>query len=431
MVFILSFFLFFFFIWTINAKIDNTVVVDGYIVLNDKEKIIQHYNGGNVKEIFVKEGEYVKKLQPLIKLNTNKINIELKKNIYQIKYNLISIKNIKLSLKLIKNIQNNYYKKIKLNSIKNNKDKHFFSNNKFNDYICIKKEYFKLYFEMIESYINVLNSDLNQLNTKYKSMNQKLINNKKNIKVLTLQYYKMQKIFRNKLITKEKLVELKMKIKHLMYDILEIETIINNLKYKILSIKDKKFNFLNNQSIKLIDELKKNQHDLNFLELYYKNIKNIYKQSIIRSPYNGLISELKINSIGMNLFPNDDIMVIIPQNDKLIIESEIKSNDIDNINIGNFVKIQLIYYKNKILPRIKGKVVYVSADIIKNKNNLISYGHYKIKVEIELKQVYKINKSIQIYPGMLVKIFIIKGTKTFSNYLFNPFKESFYRSFKE
>ena len=154
-----------------------------------------------------------------------------------------------------------------------------------------------------------------------------------------------------------------------------------------------------------------------------------------------MVTALSVHTIGSAIRQNDKpLLEIIPQDDNLVIEAFIPSNEIDSINIGSTAKIQLNAYKARLVPRIEGNVIYISADKFDKESpgmmgpgqpKLAPMGYYKAKIEVTPEELAKVNTDIKLYPGMPVTVFIVKGTRSFAEYLYSPIKDSFHKAFKE
>merc|ERR1712164_133263 len=98
------------------------------------------------------------------------------------------------------------------------------------------------------------------------------------------------------------------------------------------------------------------------------------------------------------------------------------SKDIDSITTDRMVKIQLDAYRSRIVPRINGRVIYVSADKFDKPyipgGRTISY--YKVKIKVLQSELDRVNYDIKLKTGMPVNVFIVKGTRTFAKYLYSP-----------
>ena len=125
-------------------------------------------------------------------------------------------------------------------------------------------------------------------------------------------------------------------------------------------------------------------------------------------------------------------MDIVPQNDELIVECYIDPKDIESIYVGLDAKVQLNAYKARLVPRIAGTVTYVSADKFDRQTaDGRGSSFYLAKVKLSQKSIASVNTDIKLYPGMPVAVFIVKGTRTFLEYIISPIRDSFHKAFKE
>ena len=146
------------------------------------------------------------------------------------------------------------------------------------------------------------------------------------------------------------------------------------------------------------------------------------------APNSGIITGLNVHTAGSILRQDGrPVLEIIPQDDNLVIEAYIPSQEIDSINVGSEAKIQLNAYKARLVPRIVGKVFYISADkydqqsggmIAPGQYKLTPVGYYKTKIAITSEELAKVNTDIKLYPGMPVTVFLVKGTRSFAQYLY-------------
>jgi len=152
------------------------------------------------------------------------------------------------------------------------------------------------------------------------------------------------------------------------------------------------------------------------------------ERSEIKSPVDGVVTDMQYHTIGGVIASGHKILDIIPQDGNLIVEAKVKLQDIDSIYPGLLAKVQLGAYKSRLVPRIEGKVIYVSAD---KSTDQQGNSFYITRIEIDEEQFNRLSATIKLHPGMPVTVFIVKGTRTFLEYLISPIRDSFFKAFKE
>jgi HlyD family type I secretion membrane fusion protein len=197
---------------------------------------------------------------------------------------------------------------------------------------------------------------------------------------------------------------------------------ITQLNIKLIAIK-------NDFHHKVSDEIKDNHRIILELDEKYTAAKDTLERTEIKAPVDGIVSELKHFTIGGVIPPGQNIMDIVPADDKLIIEAQVPTQDIDSIYPGMLAKVQFSAFKARTVPRVEGKVIYIAPDRHVDERGGAPY--YLVRIEVDDKEFDKLTANVKLYPGMPATVFIIKGTRTMLQYLLSPLMDSFYRSFKE
>lgn len=165
------------------------------------------------------------------------------------------------------------------------------------------------------------------------------------------------------------------------------------------------------------------------LQSEYQAGTDTLERAVIKAPTPGFIMDLKYQTIGGVIPAASEIMFIVPKDDKLIAEVKVKPGDIDLLTEGMTAKVQLSAYKARLMPKLDGKLVNVSADSFKNEMHGEVY--FKARIEIPESELKKLKTEVKLTPGMPITAFIITGSRTLFQYLLAPIQESAYKAFRE
>jgi len=103
--------------------------------------------------------------------------------------------------------------------------------------------------------------------------------------------------------------------------------------------------------------------------------------------------------------------------------------DIDVVQIGLKAQVQLSSFSTRSLPRVAGVVRSVSADrLIDDTTN---QPYYLASVEVESAELERIGLGVDLVPGMPADVLIVTGKRTMAKYLFQPFLDAIWRTFRE
>ena len=153
------------------------------------------------------------------------------------------------------------------------------------------------------------------------------------------------------------------------------------------------------------------------------------ERSQIRAPMRGIVKGIKVTTIGGVVNAGEDIMQIVPVNDKLLVEAYIRPQDIAFIRTGQPALVKVSAYDYSIYGGLEGKVTLVGADTVSNSmqnraNDLKldpNQVYYRVLVQTENNSLKDKNgKPMPIIPGMVATVDIKTGEKTIFQYLIKP-----------
>lgn len=137
----------------------------------------------------------------------------------------------------------------------------------------------------------------------------------------------------------------------------------------------------------------------------------------IRSPVNGTIKDLKINTVGGVVRAGDPIVEIVPRDDQLLVEAQVRPSDIAFIYPNQPATVKFTAYDYAIYGGLKAVVVDISPDAIKNEKG---ESFYRVKVRTEQNSLTRKGEILPIIPGMVTTVDILTGKKTIMEYLMKP-----------
>ncbi len=137
----------------------------------------------------------------------------------------------------------------------------------------------------------------------------------------------------------------------------------------------------------------------------------------IKSPVKGIVKDFKINTVGGVVKPGDPILEVVPIGDQLLVEAKIKPQDIARLRPGLPAMVKFTAYDWAIYGGLKGKVVDISADTIKNEKG---ESFYRVRVQTDENQLKRKGEVLPIIPGMVTTVDILTGQRTIMQYLLKP-----------
>jgi adhesin transport system membrane fusion protein len=142
------------------------------------------------------------------------------------------------------------------------------------------------------------------------------------------------------------------------------------------------------------------------------------KRTDIRSPVDGIVNTLEVNTIGGYVDPGRVVAGIVPTADTLLVEAKISPRDVAFVRRGQPAIVKITAYDFAIFGGLEGEVTNVSADSIVEKEKGETY--YLVQVKTNKSELERNGKSYPIIPGMIASAEIMTGKKTVLSYLMKP-----------
>ena len=149
----------------------------------------------------------------------------------------------------------------------------------------------------------------------------------------------------------------------------------------------------------------------------------------IRSPVDGIVNSLEVNTIGAFVQPGTKLLDVVPVSDTLIVEARLKPSDVAFIIPGQEAIIKLTAYDFSIFGGLSGKVENVSADSIVDPQTRETY--YVVRVGADTATLRYRDEELPVLPGMVTSVEILTGKKTILQYLLKPINKARDEAFRE
>ena len=152
------------------------------------------------------------------------------------------------------------------------------------------------------------------------------------------------------------------------------------------------------------------------------------KRTTLRSPVKGIIKKLYANSIGGVVSPGNNIVEIVPQEDSLLVEIEIKPADIASVHLGQNARLKFTAYDFALYGSLSGEVFFISADTITNEDG---ESFFVVRLKPSKDYLGHESKPLPIKVGMTVEADIITSKKTILEFLLEPILRGLDKALRE
>jgi HlyD family type I secretion membrane fusion protein len=402
--------------WAALAPIASASLAPGTVRVDTNRKTVQHLEGGIIREIFVRDGDYVREGQTLIRLDDVDARAELVALQGQI--DALQAREARLRAQRDQHETIDFGPDSPTGLISADRASIFEGQTRiFTDQA-----------RALEAEIAVLRQRAEQFRAQigaYEAENQ----------VLALHFESLSE----ELSSVRRLLDLGLERRHRVLELereanrTEGQVAVNNSHIRALGENiietQLQINLLRDRGAREISEELREVQTL-LAELLQRSLRSEAQagRRDIFAPQDGHVVNMRYFTIGGVITPGAEIMDIVPDEDELVIEARIRPLDIDVVRQGLPAIVRLVAYRQRTTPALDGIVTRVSADALMDPRTGEPY--FLATVAVTPEELARV-PSAALYPGMPVDVSIVTGERSLLAYLAQPFSDSLAAAFRE
>ena len=409
-----------FLLWAGFAPLDQGVPASGTVAIETRKKTIQHSSGGVVKDVLVKEGQWVKEGEVLIEVS----DTQARANNETIKQAYLSQRAVEARLEAERNNASN----IAFGpEILENKADLFVQ-----QVMLTQQTLFAARRASYNSEVSALEQSIQALKDQLWGVDQSLANrlvqiqlqekHLKSIKTLAEEGYAPK----NQVLQMEQTqTELKTALSDLKSNQSRLSRSIEESQFRLVQ---RKQDVLKDVLAQLAEVKKEIQAGKERLTATSEEL----ARTQIKSPVEGQVVGLGISATGGVVMAGQKLMDIVPKSEALLVDAKVQPHIIDKVHTGMEVSVRFNTFANTPQLVVPGKLVALSSDVITDPSAGMTgvSSYYLGRVEITPEGL-KILGNRVLQPGMPTEVLFKVGERTLLQYIMYPLTKRIAASLKE
>lgn len=147
----------------------------------------------------------------------------------------------------------------------------------------------------------------------------------------------------------------------------------------------------------------------------------------IRAPTAGAVVGLSVHTVGGVVRPGERLMDIVPDDQELLIEAQVRPEDADDITIGQTTEVRITAFSGRNLPLVDGAVRRISADRFVDERT--GQAYFIVQIAVPPEEIDRIGRELR--AGLPAQIVAPTEKRTALQYLIEPLNQAIWRSFRE
>lgn len=404
-----------FLIWGFLAPMHGAVVAQGVVRVENNRQQIHHQEGGIIKSILVKNGDFVRKEQDLLELEDLRVTAN--------------------SGIIGQNIAAEMARQARLTAERDFKEKITFperllaqSNNAFVDNILKKeRDLFLQKRKSLQLQLNILGQQITETGREIEAVRQQIAADQISSKSMDDELKANASLLDKGFISPTRMFGLQRNLADYQSRVAEHQADLSRAQQKQNDLRLKQEDIRNAARQAALTELKDSFSKTSDLEEQMRPAEDAQRRQIIRAPVEGTVVNLKANTIGASIGPREPIMEIVPDNQELIVEVHLTPNSILELTPGMQAEVKLLAYDTRTTPLVSGRLKYISADVLSDPNGTT---YYLGQIELDPKSLLAAQIG-GVQPGMPAEVYIKTIPRTAFRYIADPVSLSLGRAFRE
>ena len=415
-------------VWAGVAPLNSAVVASGTFVATGQNKLVQHFEGGIIREIAAKEGDVVEANQVLVRMDDTAVNAKLRRLVLK-KYRLLAMK-ARLEAEM--------------SSSETIETPAAFSGSARDPEIkaILERQRAELRARRasLATEESLLGKQIAGLEESIRGYQAQVQSTKDRIALFAEELKDKNSLLGQQLVRKSDVLALRRSEASLGGDLGEYLGRIANSKERIAQANERIAQLHSTALREAIKELRETEADLDDVEEQIRAAQDVVDRVDVRSPVRGIVVKKNFHTAGGVVSSGAVILELLPIGEERIIEAHVKPQDISHVSVGQEALVRLSALNQRITPMVGASVIYVSADALAEQLQVKTEKHpggdtrrdfYVVRLRLDQDDVLRRMPEFIPTPGMPADVYIKTGERTFFEYIMKPVFDSFSRAFRE
>lgn len=390
-------------------KISGAVTSAGYVVQAGENKLVQHPEGGAVAEIFVKNGDLVEVGQPLLVLDAAAVTSQtemLTKRRFELQMTIARLEAL----------------------IAGEGAFQYEGEVEFQDVLATQKAIFDSHLARTDSAQAQLSVRMEGLQAELRALEKQKATSSQQLDFLRESIADVQELFDQQLVSKARLTALQRDRVSVLSDLDGLELSIARVRNGYNDARQE-LNMLGKQdSEALWRELEMAREEINQVSNSLSASSDRESRLIVAAPVSGRVHELEVRNVKAVVAPGDTIMKIVPVSDGPTVQARISPMDVEQVYLGQEVRVRFDTFDMKRTPEIKAEVLSVSPDRITDEQSGEIY--FSVSISLPQSQIDLIETG-EVIPGLPVTALLTTSERSLLDYLTKPLRAQLFSAFRE
>ena len=397
------------------VTVAGAVIAPGNLSASSQTKLITHPTGGVLSELLVADGQRVAEGQVLLRLDTNVAQTTAAVSADGVAALAARRKRLEAELTGAGNAQFATIDGVDRDPA-------------IRTSIAREQELFQARRAETEAQVGMLAARLRQLEAEITGHRSRIVSLRNQQSLLAPELEGLRKLYQQELVTINRLNEIERSDVVLRGEIAAAEASIRQAQARMTETSREISYARQNLRTSAGQELNQVVTELGEGRLRLVDAGDALERATIRSPQSGVVDSVAYVTPGSFVPPGQTILRIVPDQDKLLAEVRVNPADIEQVRVGQDVRLRFSTLQLEKSPEILGTVAFVSPERVEDPQT--GQPYFRVKIDSSTQELNAIGKTALV-NGMPLEAYISTGEQSLMSYLLKPLIDQIRNAFTQ
>jgi len=403
--------------WAVFTELSGAVIAGGTVVVESSAKRVQHQEGGIVAEIDVRNDDYVQAGQVLLKLDDTALRASL--SIVETQLNESLAIEARLSAEISGKDEIDFPAELDAEA----SDPHMAQ------ILSAQRDTLRARKDVRLGSIAQLSSQVTQLRSQQSGLGLQRTSIEQQLAVVDSEYERLKNLLKDNLVDRGRVNDLIRQQAQLTGQLGSAGASLDETTATIAEregmIKQVDAEFLS----KALDDLQVLRQKIGELTQQKVAGEDRLRRVVLTAPQAGVVHESIVHTVGGVVAPGETLMMIVPTQDRLLIEVRLNPLDVDKVSVGQKVIIRIPGFNARVTPDLPARMMQIAPDLTRDPQTGVSYFQARVMLDDDATKLLPAGETL--LPGMPAEAYVQTGSRTVLTYLLEPLEEQFRRAMRE
>lgn len=395
-------------LWSGLTVLDKVTRGAGRVIPQTNNRVIQHFEGGILTEILVKEGQKVTEGTPLLRIDNSFARAELSQTNVELKTRRLTIERLEAESAGLADFSPTSLLRGEMAEI-----------------AAKEQDLFRARRAGLEAQLRVIDDQVRQKELEVSELRARIGNMMRERELVSPRVQSLRRLSRQGAVSNNELLDSERGLQQLEAKIQELGIETPRAEAAISELRRRREQTIAQFKADAEKERREAAVQVAKLEEVTSAMQDRSRRSEVLAPIAGIVNKLNVNTIGGVVKSGDPLVQLVPLEDSLIIEARLSPRDRAEVWPGLPAVVKISAYDYSTHGGLRGRVLDISPDALADEKG---EPYFRVKLAASASDF---GPGRPVVPGMMAQVDILTGKHTVLEYLLRPLRAVRDNAFRE